>query len=435
MKLTPAPLELLGVNADHRWLETSSGATFFWLGDTAWNLLYRFTDAEITHYLETRRAQGFNVLQVMLMSEQDALNGTLEGLTPFVDRDVTRLNEAFWSRAERILQRASSLGFYLALLPVWGEFVANSPTQFPSTPLFDVGSALEYGRRLGSRFADWTNIVWVLGGDRPAIHDGGDDLPVYRALSSGLREFMPTTLQSFHPRGDGTGAAALPLRHEPWVDIIVYQSGHGARDTPIWDWVTRDLEFRKPMLDGEPCYEDHGVNPWDDLFPARAEFFRDADVRSSVYRGLLAGACGVTYGHHAVWQAYDPARHAKPISFADRDWRDGLTRPAARQMHLARGVMERFQNRVPDQGLLRANPSGGALHARAARTEDGRSALVYAPSGTRQLELNLEELPGKHWRATWWNPRNGSQHSFGLGSASVPTPSLEDWVLLLETTC
>jgi hypothetical protein len=432
----PVPVEALRVSADHRSLETSNGTAFFWLGDTAWNLLYRFTDLEITHYLETRRAQGFNVLQVMFMSEQDALSGTLEGLTPFLNRDVTRPDEAFWSRAERILRYASSHGFYLALLPLWGEFVANSPTEFQSTPLFDADKALAYGRWLGSRFADWTNIVWVLGGDRPAIHRGGNDLPVYRALSAGLREFMPDTLQTFHPRGDGTGESALPLRDEPWVDIIMYQSGHVARDTPIWDWVTRDLKFRKPMLDGEPCYEDHGVNPWDDGFPARASFFRDADVRSSVYRGLLAGACGVTYGHHAVWQGYDPARHEKPISFADRDWRNGLTRPAAWQMHLVRGLMERFRDRVPDQSLLHNNPNGGALHARAARAEDGRYALVYTPPGTSRLELNLEGLAGSGWQATWWSPRDGLSHGSSYVTTRqlmLSTLSFEDWVLLLDS--
>ena len=44
-------------------LVTESGQPFFWLADTAWELFHRLNRAEAEHYLETRRRQGFNVIQ------------------------------------------------------------------------------------------------------------------------------------------------------------------------------------------------------------------------------------------------------------------------------------------------------------------------------------------------------------------------------------
>jgi hypothetical protein len=57
----------------------------------------------------------------------------------------------------------------------------------------------------------------------------------------------------------------------------------------------------KPVLDAEPNYEDHPVNPWPKWNPENG-YYRDYHVRKQTYRSVFAGACGVTYGHHSVWQ-------------------------------------------------------------------------------------------------------------------------------------
>ena len=52
----------------------------------------------------------------------------------------------------------------------------------------------------------------------------------------------------------------------------------------------------KPVLDGEPIYEDHPVS-----FDAKKLGHSiAADVRRPLYWDLFSGACGHTYGHHSV---------------------------------------------------------------------------------------------------------------------------------------
>src|SRR5437867_12110490 len=43
------------------------GSPFFWMGDTVWSLVNRYTPQEAEEYLEHRRRQGFNVVHVMLL--------------------------------------------------------------------------------------------------------------------------------------------------------------------------------------------------------------------------------------------------------------------------------------------------------------------------------------------------------------------------------
>jgi Protein of unknown function (DUF4038) len=54
---------LLSVSANHRFLQTSTGKPFFWLGDTGWLLFSKSSQEEAIAYLDDRKAKGFNVIQ------------------------------------------------------------------------------------------------------------------------------------------------------------------------------------------------------------------------------------------------------------------------------------------------------------------------------------------------------------------------------------
>lgn len=50
------------VSIDQRYLMTTEGKPFFWLGDTDWELFHRMTREEAEELLEIRKQQGFNVI-------------------------------------------------------------------------------------------------------------------------------------------------------------------------------------------------------------------------------------------------------------------------------------------------------------------------------------------------------------------------------------
>ena len=121
---------------------------------------------------------------------------------------------------------------------------------------------------------------------------------------------------TYHPWGGHSSSEWL--HEEDWLDVNMMQSGHGGgHDVPVWDMIAHDYALKptKPTLDGEPNYEDHPVSPWPKWDPANG-YYRDHDVRKQLYRSVFAGACGVTYGHHSMWQFYEPPRQM--VLFADR---------------------------------------------------------------------------------------------------------------------
>ncbi|MBL8095627.1 MAG: DUF4038 domain-containing protein, partial [Anaerolineales bacterium] len=200
--------------------------------------------------------------------------------------------------------------------------------------------------------------------------------------------------------------------------------------------VARDLDRdpRKPVLDGEPNYEDHPVNPWPTWDPASG-YFRDHDVRKQVYRSVFAGACGVTYGHHAVWQFCDERHPA--INHADRSWHEALDRPAARQVGHLRRLIDRHTDfsRVRDLELIASGPGEGGAHLEATRAADGHSALIYLPL-TSPVTIDLERLSGATLLAAWFDPRAGVETPVGVFTRSgrrtfMPPGEGPDWVLML----
>jgi hypothetical protein len=438
MKTTASSaLPRIRVSDNRRFLVTESGEPFFWLADTGWELFHRLTREEATHYFATRRRQRFNVIQAVALAEFDGLHTpNAYGETPLIDDDPTRPNEAYFAYVDELIQLAAAHELYIGLLPTWGDKVNRN--QWGAGPVvFTPENAHSYGRFLGARYGGETNVLWILGGDRPAVHERDDYRPLWRAMAAGIDEGAGfRTLKTYHPHG--RHSSALWLHEEEWLDFNMMQSGHGSgRDMPVWEMIEHDsnLQPPKPTLDGEPNYEDHPVNPWPQWNPANG-YYRAYDVRKQSYRSVFAGGCGVTYGHHAVWQFFAPPR--SPINHADRPWIEAIERPGANQMQYLRTLLESrpFVERVPDQSLL-ATPAGAAeSHIRATRAADSSYAFFYLPV-REALTVNLNRLGGRGMFAWWYNPRTGEATSIGavhhLNQVSF-TPPVDgsDWVLVLD---
>jgi hypothetical protein len=449
------------VSAGGHYLQTSDGKPFFWLGDTAWELIHHTTREECSYYLHVRGQQGFTVIQTVVLSEFEGVTQpSALGDKPFLDAEFHKPNPAYFDRVTEIVDEAAANGLHVALLPIWGDKLTapwgSGPRMFRNDNLAD---AHRFAQFLGQRLKDKTNVVWVLGGDRPARLDGlrpaagsrqhakdagfppdEDWTPIWREVARGLEDGLGRKpVIAYHPQG-GPDSSSVLLHKEVWLSINGMQSGHGSgHDVPVWEWIARDwaLTPAKPTLDLEPNYEDHPLNPWPQWNPANG-YFRDLDVRKQVYRSVFAGACGVTYGHHAVW-AFAGARNGV-INHADRDWIDALQRPAGRQMHVLRELMESrpYLTRIADQTLIAGDPGTGAQHLQATRDSGGSYAFVYFPASDLAAKIDTSHLRGEQLRAWWFDPRTGVGTLLGIVSRGQATQEFRspsygpDWVLVLD---
>lgn len=425
-------MERIRVSDNRRFLVTESGEPFFWLGDTAWELFHRLSWEETYHYLENRRERGFNVIQAVVLAEMDGLRTpNFYGETPLIDLDPTRPNEAYFDHVDAVVRMAAEKGLYIALLPTWGDKVIRMWGSGPE--IFDPQAARAYGEYLGRRYKNDNNVLWMLGGDRP----GEGLVELWTAMAEGItagvgrRPFI-----TFHPNG---GHGSSEWFHDcEWLDMNTWQSGHGVVDSPTWEMVGGDYKrpLIKPVLDSEPNYEDHPIDPWTRKWLPEYGRYTDYDVRKQGYRSVFAGACGYTYGHHTIWQMYEPPR--APINFPAFDWKEALHRPGAQQLiHLVNLMLSRpYLTRVPDQDLLISDPGGGAGRVCATRDQSGSYAFVYLPLAGQTVTLDMSRLAGPV-KAWWYDPRNGRAHLAGefanQGAQAFTSPlGGQDWVLVLD---
>ncbi len=439
------PLPRLHASANGRFIVQDNGQPFFYFGDTAWELFHRLNRKEGADYLRTRAEQGFTVVQAVALAELDGLTDpNAFGKLPLTDRDPARpavtpgarvtvsAEYDYWDHVEYLIDEANRRGLYVGLLPAWGRWVVPNG-RAPEDTVFNTANAFTYGEFLGKRFRN-KGVIWILGGDRPA--DGVED--VWRSMAKGIaigvsgREDYGAVFMTFHPRGGGTSSTWF--HNDPWLDANMQQTGHGLAETvQSWKKIAADylLTPPKPVIDGEPLYEDHPL-----AFRSKVNGYSfDAHVRQRAYWDLFSGACGYTYGNHAVWQMYAPGR--KPVNGPLMYWYEALHRPGAEEVRFVRRLIESrpVLSRIPDQTLI-TKELDGADHISAVRG-DGY-AFIYDAQG-RPFTVNLGKISGQVLRAWWFNPRSGDKSPAGQfpnsGTHDFTAPSEgfgSDWVLVLD---
>ncbi|GAB4234553.1 MAG: glycoside hydrolase family 140 protein [Acidobacteriota bacterium] len=432
----------LQVSENGRFLVYEDGQAFFYLGDTAWELFHRLDRAEAARYLDDRAAKGFTVIQAVALAELDGLHTPNPyGHLPLVDDDPTRPavregpDNDYWDHVDFIIREANRRGLFIGLLPTWGDKWNRKWGVGPE--IFTPENAAAYGEWLGRRYRD-TDLIWILGGDRPIETERHRE--IIRAFARGLRRGDGGShLITFHPMGGQSSAQYF--HEEEWLDFNLRQNGHETLydryDGTLQDYRRTPV---KPVIDGEPVYEDHPIS----FRPKEFGHSIAADVRRALYWDLFNGAAGHTYGHHSVWQMWRPGRD--PINFPLLPWFEAIDQPGAAQMQHARRLLlsRPYLTRIPDDSVLAEHPvptvlpGSGHYRFKGARDAAGSYAMVYAPVG-RPFRVRLGVIHAAEVRAWWFDPRTGEATLIGAFPASgekefrPPQPGeVQDWILVLD---
>ncbi len=423
----------LRITENGHFFEFQDGTPFFWLGDTAWEIFVRLKKEEIEKYLENRKKKGFNVIQAVAVADTDnPLQPNQYNELPLVDNNPEKPNDRYFDLIDWTIHQARKKNMFIALIPMWGDKV--SKFWGTAEAIFNEQNAYAYGLYLGKRYKNSQNVIWVTGGDRPAFVDSMDWRPVWRALIKGLRQGTNNNaLITYHPWGEHS-SSEFWSNTDSIIDFNMQQSGHARYDIEVWKWIDRDFHLAppKPVLDGEPTYEDHAVN-----WKFENGYFRDYDVRKQLYRSVFSGACGVTYGHQALWQFCSPRE--KGVGFPECYWTDAIDRPGAFQAgYLKRLILSRPSlNRIADQSFI-TDQNSKEGYITAYRDNDSTFAMIYMPIGEK-IELNLTSLKAEKLVASWFNPRTSKTEKtevFLKKNYYLFTPPTEgianDWVLVLD---
>ena len=439
-----AQLPMLKVSANGRFFQTSDRKPFFWLGDTGWLLFIKCNRDEAVQYLQTRKEQGFNIVQVMVLHGLQAKN--VYGDSALINQNVadpvvTKGNSFsdsvaydYWDHVGFVIDEAAKRGIYMALVPVWGSNVKDGKVS--------VKQAEAYAKFLATHYKNKSNIIWLNGGDIK----GSDGMDVWKMIGNTLRKNDTKHLITFHPRGRYSSSEWF--HRESWLDFNMFQSGHRtyAQDTSSheknhfgednWRYVNTDYKLKpvKPTLDAEPSYENIPYGLHDSTLPR----WKDADLRRYAYWSVFAGGAGFTYGENAVMQFHTIGD--KDANFGvNKNWKETIHAPGANQMlHLKKLMSSKsYFDRTPAQEIIADNEEDKYNYLLA--TKGKNYAMIYTYTG-RNFKVDLSKLKFNVSKIRWFNPSDGTgvniEGNGKKGIVEFDPPGEQkngnDWVLIIE---
>ena len=106
------------------------GKPFFYLADTCWSAFTNIPENDWHYYLQYRKRQGYNVLQINILPQWDA-SGTDLNYVPYVLKedggyDFTKINDDYFQHAKRMCEIAKEYNFELALVALWCNYVPKT---------------------------------------------------------------------------------------------------------------------------------------------------------------------------------------------------------------------------------------------------------------------------------------------------------------------
>src|SRR5262249_6763125 len=142
---------------------SQDGKPVLYLGATCWLLCQGLNREEVDEYLRDRAGKGFTVIQAYVVrglgTRHPDGNRSLLGEPPFLDRDPTKPNEAYFKNVDHVVNRANELGLVLGLVTAKSWHVNKHPEK-----VFNEQNAYTFGKFLGQRYKN-NAVVWYPGGD------------------------------------------------------------------------------------------------------------------------------------------------------------------------------------------------------------------------------------------------------------------------------
>ncbi len=410
----------LKISTNRRHLVDQKDRPFLIHGDSAWSLISGLTKEEAKRYLENRRKKGFNSIIVNLIEHKFRGPVNREGEAPFTTPgDFNTPNEKYFAHADWVLQTAAKKDIVVFLFPMYlgtkgSDDNGSDEGWYQEAILNGVAKCRQYGRFVGRRYKDFSNLVWVIGGDRnPDLAKEATE-----AVAAGIREYAPNHLFTAHAApessaSDEYGSSGLDLNGTYSYYIVQRQ-------------LIRDYNHRPvmPFFLFESTYEgdNRRVTQRYDASPVQ--------IRRQAYWALLCGGAGQFFGNWTLWP-FDP------------EWETTLDAEGSRSMMYLRSLFlsRPWYELVPDQAhkvvIDGLGDFRGLDYLAAARTSDRRILIAYVPT-PRTFTIDMSKIAGKQARVWWFDPRSGKvkegETVVTQGQRQFSPPGDGDWVLVVEDT-
>jgi Protein of unknown function (DUF4038)/Putative collagen-binding domain of a collagenase len=431
----------LKLSANHRYLVDQNNTPFLIVGDSPQGLISRLSEEEADRFFADRQAHGFNAMGWIDVvcagrdfpdnpdgSTADGIRpftGYVRGGTDYTHYDLTKPNEAYFTRLDHIVQLAAKHGIFVFIDPI------ETGGWLPTLHNNGLTAAYSYGQYLGNRYKDFPNVAWLNGNDFLDWKNPEVDALV-QAVAKGIHSRAPGQLQSVELNYETSSSFDDPT----WVPLISLNGAYTYSPTYMQMLHSYNQRPVAPvyLLEGHYDQENVGKPP---------DYGTPPTLRREEYWTMLSGGSGQFYGNFYTW------------SFAP-GWKYYIDTAGVTQLTIWKDFFSSlpWYDLVPDQehavvtagvgtyGDLQTRVSNSD-YCTAAKTPDGSFVVAYLPTA-RTITVRMASLKAPA-RAQWFDPTNGTYTivpggPFANKETRQFTPPGNnhdgdgDWVLLIDAS-
>ena len=431
----------LKVSANHRYLVDQNNTPFLIVGDSPQGLISRLTEEEADSYFADRQAHGFNAMGWIdaVCAGRDFSNNkdgsTIDGIRPFTGYvaggadyahyDLTKPNEAYFTRLDHIIKLAAKHNILVFIDPM------ETSGWLPTLRNNGLTAAYSYGQYLGNRYKDFANVAWLNGNDFVGWKDRRDDA-LAQAVAKGIKSVAPEQLQSVELNYQTSSSFDDPT----WVPLISLNGTYTYSPTYMQMLHSYNQRPMAPVYLLEAHYDQENVGKPPD-------YGTPPTLRREEYWTMLSGGTGQFYGNFYTWsfspgwKYYIDTAGVTQLTiwkdfFSSLPWYDLVPDQGHSVVTAGLGTYGDFKTRVSDSDFCTA-----------AKTPDGSIVVAYMPT-VRAIAVNMASLKAPA-NAKWFDPTNGTYTIVPGGPfASKGTRQFKppgnnhdgdsDWVLLLDAS-
>ncbi len=436
-----SPAYPLKVSANKRYLIDQNNIPFLIAGDVPQALVTMVSTAEAKTYFDNRQAHGFNAVWMNVLVagpyyQNSPIDGrTYDGISPFTGYvsggtdtahyDLTKPNEAYFTRVDEMVTLAADHGMLVFLDPIeTGQWVPTLRNNGPA-------AARVYGQYLGNRYKRFHNIVWLNGNDFNTWKTPGDNA-VVQAVAKGIASADQGNLQTVELNVYTSSSFDDPS----WIPLVQINSTYTYSPTYIQMLHSYNQTPVAPTYLVEAHYDLENVGKPPD-------YGTPSVLRREEYWTMLSGGMGQLYGSAYTWtlmsgwQFYLDTAGVTQLTiwnkfFSSIPWQDLIPDQDHTVLSAGLGTYGNLQTRVSQSD-----------YCTAARTPDGSFVVAYLPT-VREITVNMASLKAPA-NARWFDPTNGTYTAipggpFAPAGTQRFTPpgnnhdGDRDWVLLLDAS-
>ncbi|HET7540238.1 MAG TPA: DUF4038 domain-containing protein [Polyangiaceae bacterium] len=414
----------LKLSANKRYLVDSGNSPFLINQASSWGLIQSLSTADAKDYLDALKQRGFNAVMVSIISFDVRMAGSppnWQGTAPFTTQwDYSTYNEAYFAHADQVINLAKERGMLVTLVPSYLGY-PGEPTQGWFDEMLSANNSVAksraYGQFLGQRYKNFTNIIWVAGGDNtPAA--GSELENRLKAIIDGIRESDSHLWTAHWDSVNANLGGGVMSTENPTFASYMSINGYYAYDFGLT--YQRDLDFynKVPAMmlyhldqsyEGEP-----GGSP--------------ENIRRKAYQVMLMGGAGSSFCAGKDWWGF-------------ANWRNNMNTPGTQQTQYWYRL---FSSRawfdlVPDQTHVVVTAGlgtwGNLDYVAAARTTSGSTVMAFLPT-SRTVTVDMTKVSGTQAKAWWYNPATGQSTLSGsyatTGNRDFTPPGAGDWLLVID---